>query len=282
MNSQRYTISEMSETSNISKKALRFYDKLGLITPRLRGANNYRYYTHEDVLSVPPLKYYKQMGFRLEEIRAAFDADSNASLRALREMFTTKMEDLRQEEDVLRLRSASIHDWLELLHEAEMVLDNDLRQVSVKYVPPQNLLFHDEVFSLDIKSTIINMGFTNYVESLDNNIAGPVIVHFSSVEDRLKKVEQPIQVLQRPMRPCKPELMQTLGGVLMASCYHIGPYETISDTYRKLQRWCTSNSYVHAPDAFERYVTDYWTTNNEALFVTEVLVRVRRPNDTFV
>ena len=108
-----------------------------------------------------------------------------------------------------------------------------------------------------------------------------MIVHFSSVEDRLKNVEQPIQVLQRPMRPCKPELMQTLGGVLMASCYHIGPHETISDTYRKLQRWCTANSYVHAADAFERYVTDYWTTNNEALFVTEVLVRVRRPNDIF-
>ena len=43
-----------------------------------------------------------------------------------------------------------------------------------------------------------------------------------------------------------------------------------------------SGTYPHAPDAFERYVTDYWTTNNEALFVTEVLVRVRRPNDTFV
>ena len=53
MTSRRYTISEMSETSNISKKALRFYDKLGLISPRLRGSNNYRYYTHEDVLSVP-------------------------------------------------------------------------------------------------------------------------------------------------------------------------------------------------------------------------------------
>ena len=279
MTLRRYTISEMSETSNISKKALRFYDKLGLISPRLRGANNYRYYTHEDVLSVPPLKYYKQMGFRLEEIRAAFDADSNASLRALREMFTTKMEDPRQEEEILHLRTASIHDWLELLHEAEMVLDNDLRQVSVKYVAPRSLLFHDEVFSLDIKSTIINMEFTNFVESLENNIAGPVIVHFSSVENRLKKQEQPIQVLQRPMRPCRPEVLQTMGGVLMASCYHIGPHETINDTYRKLQRWCASNNYVHAGDSFERYVTDYWTTNNEALFVTEVLVQVRRPHD---
>lgn len=281
MTSRRYTISEMSETSNISKKALRFYDKLGLISPRLRGSNNYRYYTHEDVLSVPPLKYYKQMGFRLEEIRAAFDADSTASLNALCSMFVSKMQDLRQEEEVLRLRAESIHDWLELLHEAEMLLDNDTRQVSVKYISPQHLLCHDEVFLLDIKSTIINMEFTNFVESLGNNISGPVIVHYSSVADRLANVQQPIQVLQRPMRPCKPEHLRVFGGTLMASCYHIGPHETINETYRNLQTWCTANNFVYAPDSFERYVTDYWTTNNKSLFVTEVLVQVYRQDSGF-
>ncbi|MFT3959788.1 MAG: GyrI-like domain-containing protein, partial [Desulfovibrio sp.] len=63
---------------------------------------------------------------------------------------------------------------------------------------------------------------------------------------------------------------------LAASCYHIGSHETIGSTYRKLQRWCASNNYVCDNGSYERYITDFWTTNNDALFVTEVLVKVSR------
>ena len=44
--------------------------------------------------------------------------------------------------------------------------------------------------------------------------------------------------------------MADYGGYLAASCYHIGSHE--------------------------RYITDFWTTNNDSLFVTEVLVKVSR------
>ena len=168
MKTQGYTISQMSEISKISKKALRFYDDLGLISSKRHGANNYRYYTHDDLLSVPPLKYYKQMGFNLGEIRAAFEVGSNTSLSALRKMFMKKIQLLQDEEKILHLRLTSVRDWLELLHEAEMVLENNLQSVSVKYVAPEQLLFQKQMFSSDIKSAIINIDFTNHVEAMEN------------------------------------------------------------------------------------------------------------------
>ena len=33
------------------------------------GENGYRYYTLDTILRIPILKYYKQMGFRLEEMQ---------------------------------------------------------------------------------------------------------------------------------------------------------------------------------------------------------------------
>ena len=110
MKTKGYTISQMSEISKISKKALRFYDDLGLIASKRHGANNYRYYTHDDLLSVPPLKYYKQMGFNLGEIRAAFEVGSNTSLSALRKMFMKKIQLLQDEEKILHLRLTSVRD----------------------------------------------------------------------------------------------------------------------------------------------------------------------------
>ncbi|MDY0202808.1 MAG: MerR family transcriptional regulator [Desulfovibrio desulfuricans] len=279
MTKRRYSISQMSEISNISKKALRFYDDLGLIESKRHGANNYRYYTQEDLLAVPPLKYYKQMGFHLGEIREAFELGSNTSLTALRKIFMKKIEGLQEEERTLHLRLTSVRDWLELLHEAEMVLENGLHSVSVKYVQPDDLLFHDQTFSSDIKSAIINLEFTNYVESVSNSITGPVMIRFSSIEDRIKDEPQNVQILQKTILPCQPEETQPYGGFLAACCYHIGEHGAIRDTYRKIQRWCASNNYICDQGSYERYVTDFWTTNHEELFVTEVLVKVSRPGN---
>lgn len=277
MSTRGYTISQMSQISKISKKALRFYDDLGIISSRRHGANNYRYYTHDDLLAVPPLKYYKQMGFNLSEIRAAFEVGGNTTLAALRKMFIEKIGTLRHEEKILHLRLTSVRDWLELLHEAEMVLENNLQSVSVKYIPPERLLFQEQTFACDIKTSIINIDFTNYVESIENNITGPVMIRFSSIQERLNNAEQPVRILQRTIFPCTAELTEQYGGFLAASCYHIGTHETLRDTYRKIRRWCDANNYLCDEGAYERYVTDYWTTNNDTLFVTEVLIKVRRP-----
>lgn len=277
MATQKYTISQMSEISKISKKALRFYDDLGLISSKRQGANNYRYYTHDDLLAVPPLKYYKQMGFNLGEIRAAFEVGSNTSLSALRKIFMEKIETLQHEEKMLLLRLTSVKDWLALLYEAEVVLENNLQSVAVKYIQPEQLLFQEQIFIDDIKTAIINLDFTNHVEAIENNITGPVMIHFSSVKDRLNNAEQHIRMLQRTVFPCDPALTKNYGGFLAVCCYHIGAHENINDTYRKMQRWCHSNNYVCNEDAYERYITDFWTTNNDALFVTEVLIQVRRP-----
>lgn len=282
MTKRGYSISQMSEASKISKKALRFYDDLGLIASKRHGTNNYRYYTPEDLLAVPPLKYYKQMGFHLGEIRAAFEVGSNTSLTALREMFMEKIGALREEEKVLHLRLTSVSDWLGLLHEAEMVLENSLQSVSVKYIQPDRLLFQDQLFTLDIKSAIINIEFTNHVEAVGNNITGPVIICFSSIEDRIKDVTQQMQILQKNIFPCSQEQTRDFGGFLAASCYHIGPHETIRDTYRKIQRWCTANNYICDKSVYERYVTDFWTTSHEELFVTEVIAKVSRPGSVRV
>ena len=275
-NTQGYTISQMSSISKISKKALRFYDDLGLIASKRHGGNNYRYYTHDDLLAVPPLKYYKQMGFHLAEIRTAFEVGGNTSLSALRKLFLKKIQALHHEERILHLRLTSVHDWLELLHEAEMVLENDTQTVSVKYLQPESVLFHDQNYREDIKSSIINIDFTNYVESIKNNITGPVMILFSSMERRRQHQEQPVKILQRTVFPCEDALTTTWGGFLVLSCYHIGAHDSISETYGKIARWAKANNYVLDSGCCERYVTDYWTTNNDALFVTEVLVRAAR------
>ena len=90
-----YSIGEVSKICNVSKKTLRFYDKIGLISPDVvSGENNYRYYGEDTLLFIPVIKYFKQMGFKLEDMKAFLQGDSN-KYKLHERGFYRKIEELR-------------------------------------------------------------------------------------------------------------------------------------------------------------------------------------------
>ena len=271
-----YFIGDMSKLCNISRKTLRYYDEIGLIPSQRHDYNNYRYYTYESLLAVPVIKYYKQMGFSLEEMREFIKGDSSNVYRMLERRFQSKIKELETEQEAIRRKFASVKDWHALILEAEMVLDNDIREVGTRFVDMSTLLYHDQTFDNDIKSSIINLEFTNYVESSGNETSGPVLIRFSSKQDRLENRAQPVKILQKALLPVREDQLYRFGGQMMVACYHIGPHENIHETYRKMERWARGKGFELAGDSFERYVTDYWTTSNTAKFVTEILIKATR------
>ena len=48
---KQYSIQQVSELLRIPKDTLRYYDKLGLVSPS-RGENRYRYYIEQDILDL--------------------------------------------------------------------------------------------------------------------------------------------------------------------------------------------------------------------------------------
>ena len=271
----KYSIGDMSRICNITKKALRYYDKIGLIVPKRQDYNNYRYYTNESLLTVPVIKYYKQMGFTLDEMRALIEGKANVC-RAIQNSFLEKIKELETEQEELRRKFMSIKDWCDLILEAEMVIDNNIREVSIKYVEPVDLLSQWQSFDGDLKATIVNMAFTNFVEERGNEIAGPVILHFSSFQERVGAKPRLVQVMQKALKPCRQGEQARFGGCMMAACYHIGPHELLGETYKKILAWGNKQGYKMTGDCYERYVTDYWTTNDSAQFVMEVMLQVTR------
>ena len=276
----RYPIGDVSQLCNISKKTLRYYDKIGLITTQRKDYNNYRYYTYESLLAVPIIKYYKQMGFKLNEMREFIEGNASNVYRTIQKSFVAKIEELGKTQEEIQKQFISVRDWYDLIMEAELVIDNSVREVAVKYVDSSELLYLEQTFDSDIKGAVINIDFTNYVEEMNNKITGAVILNFSSFQDRMQNNSQTIRILQKTLVPCPPEVTMKFGGHMMVACYHIGPHETIHETYEKICKWARKHDYTLGVGSFERYVTDYWTTKNEALFVTEILIQASRQGNS--
>ncbi len=269
-----YSIGEVSRICNVSKKTLRFYDKIGLISPdRVSGDNNYRYYTRKTLLSVPIIKYYKQMGFKLEEMRELLEGTTYA---VFEKQFRRKIDELKTLEQQVFQSYTSVKDWYDLVLEAELVIDNKATEVSVKYMENAEYCFLEQEFDFNFMESIINIDFTNFIESIHNAITGPVMINFPSLKERMEGSTRRVRMVQRAICPLESQHAIRLGGHLVASCYHIGSHERLGETYDKILQWAGCHGYRCGEESLERYVTDYWTTKNPEHFVTEILIKVNK------
>ncbi|MCQ2437358.1 MAG: MerR family transcriptional regulator, partial [Clostridia bacterium] len=66
-------ISEFSKLSHLTVKALRFYEKEGLLKPAaIDEWNGYRFYETSQLEIAARIKSYRQLGASIEEIKAGF------------------------------------------------------------------------------------------------------------------------------------------------------------------------------------------------------------------
>ncbi len=268
-----YSIGEVSKICNISRKTLRYYDEIGLVSPDKICDNHYRYYSRQNMLLLPVIRYYKQMGFKLEEMRWLL---SGGSYQALEASFEDKIAALHEQEQEIHRQYISIKEWYDLIQEAEQVLAGDIREVAVKFVESQSFLSMEQAFDGNYLEALINIPFTNFIEGLGNKSKGPILLYFPSLEGHLQGQEQSIQIMQQTIFDCPPEHRVAFGGAMMLSCYHIGAYESLPETYQSMLEWAERHHYQWQDNCYERCVTDYWTTRNSQEFVTELLIPVQR------
>ena len=157
-----YSIGEVSKLCNISTKALRFYDKIGVIAPDEVGENGYRYYTLDTILRIPILKYYKQMGFRLEEMQGLV---KGGDYYVVGSCFRSKINELREQEHAIHNSYVSVKDWYELIQEARAVLYNKIQEVGMRYVSEDHYCYMDQEFEYHYMDSIINIPWVNYLHS---------------------------------------------------------------------------------------------------------------------
>lgn len=268
-----YSVGQASKLCRISTNTLRFYDKIGLIHPDKLGENNYRFYSKEALAYIPVIKYYKQMGFSLEEIKEIIDENSFVRHEKLFKEKTGKLKDLKKE---IYLKYASIEGWLQLITEADLIRKNQVSQVSLKYLESSSYCWLDQPF-INYREAIVNIEFSNYMESIGHQVAGFLLFHFPDNKRRLKGEKTQLTIMQQPiLKVNDPSILRSVGGNIYASCYHLGPFEQIHETYDKIFQWAKANDYTCDEDSYERSLIDYWTTQNTSLFVSEVLVRVEK------
>ena len=74
-------IGELSKRTSVSRDAIRFYERNGLITsqPSASASNNYRVYPEDTALTLELIREAQAAGFSLSELRLFIDTLRNSS-----------------------------------------------------------------------------------------------------------------------------------------------------------------------------------------------------------
>lgn len=110
------TISEFSKISEVSRKALIFYDNAGLFSPEYTGENGYRYYSHEQIYIISVINILKELGMPLNQIKTYMQTPSPSEalwlLNNQEHILSQKIEYLRRLQDMLVSKKEKLREGI--------------------------------------------------------------------------------------------------------------------------------------------------------------------------
>lgn len=78
-----YTVKKLSLLSGVTIRTLHYYEEEGILTPAYYGENGYRYYEEKQLLQLQQILFFKELGFKIKQIKKIVGKDSFNQLSAL-------------------------------------------------------------------------------------------------------------------------------------------------------------------------------------------------------
>lgn len=121
-------IGELSKTVDLSKDTIRYYEKMGLISPTI--INKVRIYSEKDLLRLKSIQILKTARFSLMEIKIFIDYDNQ--FNSMDEIYNMSKDDLSMLKDLIHEKMEEIDrikNELEIASKLLNKMNNKLKEI---------------------------------------------------------------------------------------------------------------------------------------------------------
>ena len=266
-------IGEFSRLARVSVKALRLYDRLGLLKPaRTDEFSGYRYYTSEQLPRLNAILALKDLGFSLEQVKRLLDEGlSRAQIRA---MLEARRDEAERALEAEQERLARVEVRLRRMDREGVVLGG--YEVVLKAVGAQRVASVRETLPAYSSVGRLFGELRGYAERHGVRPSAWISVwHDEEYRDEDADgeaafvTEDPVPEDGRVRRSCLPAVEH------MASTVHHGSFDTINEAYAALLGWIEENGYRVAGPNREVYLRGGDERSNPD-YVTEIQFPVQK------
>ena len=266
-----YRIGDFSRLSQVSIKALRFYDEVGLLKPTLvDGATGYRYYSANLLPRLNRILVFKELGFSLSEIASLLAGD--LPVNQIQGMLRVKRAELKCNVDREEARLAQVEMWLGKMEEEGRLPNYEivLRQIAPQLVAArrESLASYDEAAEL---FTELNRHLKKY------NASGQCAAVWHTCATEAERIDcEAVVFLNRPVPDDKRIAVYELPAGVNACLIHQGSDETIKQAYLAAHSWIKTHRYEIAGPLCELYWQGGVATDDPT-GVTEIRYPILKP-----
>lgn len=278
------TIGQLSALCNISAKTLRYYDEIGLLAPQsVDAANNYRYYSREQIVRLNVIKHFRSSGFSLEDVRLLLAREDLALLeRKLGEKSRQTARKIREltyihrkiENDIQNLRMGKEFSD----HLASDGPDGNSHGIEHRDIPAVQVLFTRYRCASDPETYVRRYSeLAVLMEKYRLYRVGPMMAVYHDWYEDFDYGNADIEVCV-PVAGSAPQCphLREYGNFPAVTILHKGAYDKTPESYAVALKWIAENGLTYLGPATEKYIIDNTSTGLEENYVTELILPVKK------
>ncbi len=262
-----YKIGEISRLYKISTDILRYYDKIGLVSPDYTGENGYRYYSKKQIWKLNNIRNLRNIGMGLEDIKEFLDERNINSANNILEFQLEKVEEKIKKLMELREELASKLENIEFFKTFQ-----NFNKPLLKYIPKRKFLRSKGNFKqdweIDFELRILNEK-TEYDSDfiLTNNEIGATLSKENFIKGEYGTFSETFII-----NDVKGEIINA--GYFLTIVFK-GSYKESYKYYEILKEYIKENNLEVTGDIHEIYHIEIHITEDENEFITEIQIPVK-------
>ena len=260
-----YKISEISKLYDIGVDSLRYYERLGILTPK-RDTNGYRLYNLTDLYKLNIIRDLRALDFSMTQIKDYLD----------RQSLTNTLELLHQEQEMVELEIRNLQSKQRIIQDRILALSEsrsiESRQMKILHFPDRYCvrlnehITRDEEMDLIIKK--LHQKHEDKIRDLGNLTIG-AFLSMPSIEKGIANVYDSVFfVLDQKTTDC--DFILPEGKYL--SYYYRGSYEQNAARAKEMIAYIKENKIDSACEPFELFTIDNRDTMKTEEFLTEIQI----------
>lgn len=260
-------IGDFSKLSLTTVKALRYYEREGLLIPAFVDEwTGYRYYETSQLDIAAKIRSYRQLGLSIEEIKNIFSGEDISAVLAARAAFLQKQ--IQENERLL-----SIIDFI--------LESNSMKyQVTIKEIPEMIVYSAETTLKQysDSMHWIPSIGMECKDLNPDLQCAEPPYEFCEYLDGEYRETDVRIRHNEAVTAFGKGNdnlWFRTLPAAKVLSIYHRGAYDTIGEAYAYIMEYASKNGYEIAGLARESYIDGIWNKESINDWLTEIQLPIR-------
>lgn len=261
------SISEFSKISEVSRKALIFYDNIGLFMPEFTAPNGYRYYAHEQIYILSVINILKQLGMPLSEIKTYMNqCTPNQAIELLKEqnaIINSKITELQNVQNMLMTKLDSLTFGKDIINFNPTISYQEEEPIYISQpINMEKSKIPDEIwtnFYMECRKNGIIFGYPegflvsqNNLQSGKTNLAKHIVFHLKDFKYSNSTIPK--------------------GRYLIA--YGHGGLEETEEIYQNLLQYIRENNIKITGYAYEKRLIDEIATKDKAQQLIQIKVQI--------